>query len=120
MKYLGIVSFAFFAMSVSPAKVYAAEPIDVWSDPSARYTVLEVTKKSKRVVHIVTKRVGKSGTSFSKREIDCKLYRFRYLGGGDTLAEMQSSKENPKFGGLVEGSISEIISNYACKTAGLR
>lgn len=84
------------------------------SDPKATYEVLEKTGKGKKRV-ITTKRTGPSGVSYSKREYDCELAKVRYIGTGDTLQEMQSSKPDGKLTGIVDGSIASYIGGVACE-----
>jgi len=108
--------FVMIAMTV-PAE---AEQIAVPSDPSASYTLLEFETKPNMIAHITTQRDGRSGRSFSKREVDCGAYKFRYLGDGSTIARMNASSPDPQLSPLIRGSISEVISSYACRKAGWR
>ncbi len=109
---------AFFTITIiASAK---AEKISVPSDPSASYTLLEFEVKQNMIAHITTQRDGRSGRSFSKREVDCGAYQFRYLGDGDTMAQMNASRPDPQLSPLVRGSISEVISSYVCRKAGWR
>ncbi len=87
--------------------------IDVPSDAKARYFVLEKTGGNAAV--IVTRREGKSGTSFSKRLYDCKYNEVKYLGTGETLAGMASSAPDPNMSTIVPGSIAYYVGLEACK-----
>ena len=68
---------------VSEKKLY------VPSDPNANYYLLEAIPL-KENLSVVTKRIGPSGESYSKREIDCKTTKFRYLGDGNTISQMNA------------------------------
>jgi hypothetical protein len=65
-------------------------------------------------VEILTKREGKSGTSYSIRQIDCARHQFRYLGEGDTLEEAKAKKSSGSMGPLTDQSISTYVADYAC------
>ncbi|MDP2377629.1 hypothetical protein [Reyranella sp.] len=85
------------------------------SDPNARYFLLSTRWTSTTVVEVLTKREGKSGVSYSLREVDCAKRRFRYLGEGDTAQEALLRKSaDPSMGPLTQESISTYVSNFAC------
>lgn len=88
-------------------------PIRVPSDAKATYFVLELSKKGNSRT-IVTKRVGPSGTSFSKRLFNCNNGSVKYLGTGDTLSAMNASTPEKSMSPVVEGSIPSYIGGYAC------
>lgn len=67
----------------------SAKKLHVPSDPNANYYLLESIPVGNNL-SIVTRRLGPSGESFSKREIDCKNTRFRYLGDGNSIEEMNA------------------------------
>ena len=92
-----------------------AQSIFVPSDPKAAYSVVgKPTRKGSDVV-AVTKRVGPSGTSYSRRLVDCSSMTFRYLGEGDTLAEAMQDRGGSQMGDLVPGSISTYVALHVCK-----
>lgn len=64
---------------------------------------------------LTTKRVGSSGTNYSKRLFDCKAGLTKYLGTGDTIDEMNKSMPDPQMSELVQGSIAFYQWKYACK-----
>ncbi|MEQ4284485.1 hypothetical protein [Pseudomonas syringae] len=105
--------FAILAMAAMP--VLAAEtPLSVPSDTKAQYFVLERdTKGNER--KITTKRVGLSGTGYSQRLVNCSAGTFKYLGDGETLAEMKASKPGGSMAPLTQGSISFYVAEAACK-----
>lgn len=95
------------------AQVAVGKPYKIESDPSATYYNLEFGGRG-TLRTIVTKREGKSGTSYAKREIDCNARTFRYLGEGDTLAEAKRSNGNFPMGHLTDRSISSYVADQAC------
>lgn len=92
-------------------------PIVINSD-TAKYFVLEKNMKvnnNKDLRSIVTKRVGSSGVSYSKRLYDCKNYTVKYLGTGDTIEQMNKSKEDVNMGAITYGSIAYEVGLIICK-----
>lgn len=105
---------AYLSLLVAASATAAEAPLAVPSDSKAQFFVLE--KGGKGVERtIVTKRVGSSGTSYSKRLYNCKDNTVKYLGSGDTLAAMGSSKPDPNMGPIVQGSIAYFVGQQACK-----
>lgn len=88
--------------------------ISVPSDSSAQYYVLD-RGGSGSLRTITTKRVGPSGTSYSKRLYNCSQSTVKYLGTGDTLTEMNSSSPAGNMGNIVSGSIAYYVGLEACK-----
>jgi hypothetical protein len=95
----------------------AEQVILVPTDPSTKYIVLDITRQPNGLVEITTQRDGKSGTTYSKRLVDCANATFKYLGEGDTVEAMRNSKPDPNMAELVSGSISMYASEYACQNA---
>ncbi len=87
--------------------------ISVPSDTKATYVMLEIGGKWPERT-IVTKRMGSSGTSYSKRLYDCSNATFKYLGTGETMAEMANSKPDSKMSPIVSGSIADYVGRQAC------
>jgi nitrate reductase NapE component len=87
--------------------------LDVPSDPKAEYFVLEIKSLRQGLREITTRREGPSGTSFATRQVQCRPFKFRYVAEGDTYETLKRDDSFP-FGPLVEGSISDVISRYAC------
>ena len=98
------------ATAVQPAQ----ETFKVPSDPKATYTVLERGRIGAERF-IVTRRTGPSGTSYSKRLYDCKRALTRYLGTGDSLAELAASRPEPKMAPIISGSIADVVGGVACR-----
>jgi hypothetical protein len=112
----GLVFGSLLLLSLSLASLVGAEQVvSVPTDPSAKYTILEITKRSGGMVEVTTRRAGTSGTSYSKRLVDCVNGTFKYLGEGDTIEEMKNSKPSPSMAQLVRGSISTYVSEHACR-----
>jgi len=98
-----------------PAYVFAAEkPLTVPSDPKAQYLILEKGGSGAQRT-ITTKRRSPSGTSYSRRLYDCSMGTTKYLGTGDTVEEMKSSKPDQNMGHIVEGSIAYYVGLEACR-----
>lgn len=92
------------------------EKVMVPSDPKATYYILQRAGTELRPV-LTTKRVGPSGTSYTRRECDCTNRTWRYVAEGDTLAELESSpKPDDPMGPLVDGSIADVMWSQACGT----
>ncbi|MGJ7489435.1 hypothetical protein [Variovorax sp. ZT4R33] len=107
------LSVALLISLASSATFAEGTALSVPSDAKAIYYVLEKSTKG-TVRTIVTKRAGSSGESFSKREVDCKNDLIRYIGTGDTIAEMKASRPNEKLSPIVPGSIAYYIGKAAC------
>lgn len=94
----------------------SSEPynLHVPSDPKATYTILDVGKQG-GLVTITTKREGASGTTYSKRAYDCKSGKVMYLGSGETIVQMESSKPDDHLSPVFDGSIADYVGGEACK-----
>ena len=100
------------AKKSAPLPVSRNESVPVPSDPRANYYVVSMEGRSPII--LVTQRNGSSGVSYSKREIECSEGSLRYLGTGDTLAEMEASAADPERKAPIEGSIASDILKFAC------
>jgi len=95
------------------------ESILVPSDPGATYLLLRWSRLPNGNLEAVTRRDGRSGTSFARREIDCDAMTFRYLGEGDTLEQALADSPNPgQMSELTSQSISTYVSEFVCRKAG--
>jgi hypothetical protein len=70
-------------------------PIAAPSDPGAQYRILAIRRMRRGHLDVLSRRDGRSGTSFARREIDCDARTFRYLGEGDTREEAAQDGPNP-------------------------
>lgn len=99
--------------SLKPA-IATGSPLSVPSDSKAEFFVLHKGGSGTQRT-ILTKRVGPSGVSYSERLFNCANNTAKYLGTGDSLAEMAASKADPNMGLIVNGSIAYYIGLEACK-----
>jgi hypothetical protein len=99
---------------IAPATFAAEKSMSVPTDAKAKYTILEIGGKWPNRT-IVTKRVGSSGTSYSKRLYNCSNKTVKYLGTGDSPAEMAQSKPDPNMAPIVPQSIADYVGRQACK-----
>ena len=90
-------------------------PLSIASDAKAEYWVLSVERGQKGLLFIQTKRSGSSGVSFSERQVNCVTKTFAYTREGDTLEGLLATPRKPDpMGPRLEGSISDVVSQYAC------
>ncbi len=87
--------------------------IQIPFDAKAQYFILERGGSTNNPT-LVTKRVGSSGTSYSKRLFDCSAGTVKYLGTGDSLEAMSMSKPDANMAPLVDGSIAYYLWREAC------
>lgn len=92
------------------------ELIPVRGDPAgATYQLLDWSEQPNGRRIAMTRRDGSSGTSYARREVDCRRMQHRYLGEGDTRAEAEEDYSSPNtMSDLVAGSISAEITNFVC------
>ncbi len=110
MKFL----FVLLALIVSSSALAEETSLSVPSDPKAQFFVLEKSGSGSQRT-IVTKRVGSSGASYSKRLYNCADSTMKYLGTGDSLASMNKSNPDPNMSPIVQGSIAYYVGLEACK-----
>lgn len=108
------VALAICMLAISLASFAAERDLSIPTDTKAKYTILEIGGKWPGRT-IVTKRVGSSGTSYSKRIYNCSNNTVKYLGSGDTLMEMGRSNSDPKMAPIVQQSIADYVGRQACK-----
>ncbi|WP_445774245.1 hypothetical protein [Shewanella sp.] len=109
------LSIAIMSFLAVPTVLQAAElKIHIPTDPKASYTILEKSRSGDEAT-IVTKRVGSSGTSFSKRLYNCSNETVKYIGTGDTIESMNASKPDPKMAPIFDKSIAYYVGKEACK-----
>jgi hypothetical protein len=108
-----LVCFAFFA--VIPGWALASEvriPRSMAGD-KGQYFLLEARTEA-GVVKTLHKRVGPSGTGFTRTEINCKTMRIRDMGySEDSVAAMKIAPG--KWYELVAGSSKSDLANFVCK-----
>ncbi|MGP2486914.1 hypothetical protein ACTUTK_06970 [Pantoea ananatis] len=106
------IIFAVVAMTSFGA--FSAKTISIPTDTRARYTILDKVKKGSSAT-ITTKREGPSGVSFSKRLYNCSAWTVKYLGDGETIEQMKSSKPDQNMSTIVENSIADYLGKQACR-----
>lgn len=108
--------------SATPAVQGADEegiPYSVPADPNASYTLLSVEPGNDGKIIAMTRRTGPSGTSYSRREIDCGAQLARYVGEGETREEAEKAAPNPgDMAPLVEGASTHAAVQVACRHRG--
>ena len=109
-----LAAMSVMAVLVSNSAAAAETTLAVPSDSKAKYFVIERGGTADNPT-LVTKRVGPSGTSYSKRQFDCRARTWKYLGDGETVDEMKRSKPDKNMAPLVSGSIADYLWRDACK-----
>ena len=90
------------------------------SDLGASYRILRINAIEGGNLEVLSRRDGPSGTSFARREIDCRSYTYRYLGEGDTQEEAEIDTSNiGTMSALTGTSASSDAANAACKRGAL-
>jgi hypothetical protein len=99
----------------TPAANPEASRIYVPWHKSTRLTALELKSVGPDTVDIMTRRDGKSGTTYVLRRIDCAAREFQYLGEGTTEQQAREGHAaDTKKNRLTEGSISFYVAAHAC------
>jgi hypothetical protein len=88
-------------------------PLSIPSDPGTKYYVIGKEGSTDMPI-LITKRIGSSGTSYAKRVFDCQNQTTKYLGDGDSMAEMNSSSPSPRMGDIYPQSIAWYQWNHVC------
>lgn len=84
------------------------------SDPKATYFVLERAGDKRRPI-LTTKRVGPSGTGYTRSLFDCEKHEARYLAADvERLEDVPRAKPDERMWPLVDGSIPEVLWRHAC------
>ncbi|WP_230200555.1 hypothetical protein [Serratia marcescens] len=109
IKYIITISLLFSQFAFS-----AEYKISIPTDAKAVYTVLGKGEHD-GLKTIITKREGSSGVSYSERAYDCVNRTVKYLGDGETLEQMKSSRADPNMSDIVPESIADYVGNEACK-----
>ena len=104
-------------LTLAPAAALAGTIIPILSDPKATYEELGRRDMGGGVIEITTRRTGALGTSYSRREIRCRDWTFRYTGDADTPEELAAEYLNYPFAPLEHGSVSGYLALYVCRTA---
>ena len=96
-----------------PAAYAAEEPIKLKTDLRSQYFVVERGGTATKPT-LVVKRIGPSGTSYTKRAFDCEARTAKHVGTGDSLEEMAKAKPDPDMSPLVDGSVTQQLWQQVC------
>jgi hypothetical protein len=109
-------TLAFLLVVPSPPEQGPGERIAVPWHTSTRLTVVDVAWVSPDTVEILTRRDSKTGTTFTRRRIDCRRREQVVLGHG--VSEMEARATDP--GGAARAAITEdtipfYVAAWACR-----
>lgn len=94
----------------------SATQVDVPSDPNAQYWIVSKAKMENGHLEVISRRLGPSGESYARREVDCATRTVRYIGEGDTLEEAKADSPNPsEMREPIWESITGVITSTACR-----
>lgn len=68
----------------------------LFDEPNTTYTIIWHKVNPDGLIEIMVERTGSSGTSYSKKEIDCASHSDRYLGTGDSIEEALMPRPDDK------------------------
>ncbi len=89
--------------------------IDVPSDPGAAFYLMDKVTDQGASRIIITRRIGSSGESWSRRIFNCTDYTVKYLGSGATRAAMDASRPDPNMTNVLPGTIADDVGRAACR-----
>ena len=104
----------FALLALMSFSAVSATTFSIPTDSKAKYTIIDKTLNGSMAT-ITTMREGPSGTSYSQRLYDCTSWTVKYLGDGDTLEQMKTSKPDEGMSPIVDNSIAYYIGQQACK-----
>jgi hypothetical protein len=108
------IATVLFFNAASCALAQGGQTLAVPSDAKAQYFVLDKSGGVNSRV-IVTKRVGSSGISYSRRLYNCSYNTVKYLGSGDSLAAMDASSPDANMSNVNAGSTAYYVGLEACR-----
>ncbi len=118
-----LLAIAFFSTADLPPKALSANQPQsgiseggefiIPSDSHATYEQID-TGTLGDLMTLTTKRVGPSGTTYSKRAFDCQAGTTKYIGTGDTIQQMEASSPEREMSPVTEGSIAYWLWVRAC------
>lgn len=97
-----------------PAAWAAGEPARLDLKSSGEYFLVEKGGSTTKPT-LVVRRVGPSGTSYTKRAFDCEARTAMHVGSGDTLETMAKARPDGEMAPLVKDSVTEQLWHMACK-----
>jgi hypothetical protein len=103
-------------LQTEPASSRPGERIPVPWHTSTRLVALDLKQTGPHTVEILTRRDGKTGTTYTRRVIDCAERTFRYLGEGTSEAMARAGHgAEREMSPLREGTIPFQVAAYACR-----
>ena len=84
------------------------------SDAGATYWVMDKDAGKSPLRTITTRRVGSSGTTWSRRLYNCADFTTKYMGSSDTREKMEKSTPDPKMANVLPGTIADYVGREAC------
>lgn len=91
-----------------------AQFIEVPSDTRAFYQLVDWSRMANGNREVITSRLGSSGVSYARREVDCANWEARYLGQGATLEKASAPSHAADMTPLAERTVSADIASFAC------
>ena len=104
----------FALLALMSFSAVSATTFSIPTDSKAKYTIIDKTLNGSMAT-ITTMREGPSGISYSQRLYDCTSWTVKYLGDGDALEQMKTSKPDEGMSPIVDNSIAYYIGQRACK-----
>jgi len=105
-----VVSLTWLLALVAAAE---EETLDVPSDPTAKYFILEYRGGAGWTGLLIRKVVG-TEVSYFQRDFDCQQHTVNYYGSGDSLQAVRNSKSGPFRMRIAEGSVDHDLWIEAC------
>lgn len=90
-----------------------ANHIPFASDAKARHTMISLWNEGE-IIFVETRRVDPSWTSYVRRLVDCRRMLSKITGLGYTLEELKKYMSAGEMTPMEEGSISDVVSRFAC------
>jgi len=112
---LGLLAAAYAGQAAGGGGAYVGQPMHIYSDPGTAYEVAAISGKSRGIVTIMTKRSGRSGISYTRRECDCDNGTGRMIGDGASKSAALQNRPAEPFYRLSAGSISAEVCAFACE-----
>ena len=106
------------SLTLSTNTLAAELKIDVPAEPNTKFFLVQ--KAGERTARtMITKHVGPSGTSYSKRLYDCDNSTYKHLGSGSSSTQIDESRPEKNMRQVTQGSINYYLGNEACKEENL-
>ena len=83
---------------------------------SSKTFILKVVEIENGLVEVVSRREGKSGVCYVRRQIDCNTNRARQTADAESLDKLSEQNFESEFSVLMEDSSSYVISRFICRS----